>query len=222
MRLNRSIVLAAVAVLVLGIAGIAVAASTGGNEPARPTTHTLDTQPTAANVSNQLSAELRVLRETAPIGVGMPETIRSIITDDLATRSDANWRLARRVSTSTGPFYLVPGARSLCQISQAGIGCGPAGKIDDDPRAYVLFGFSRATNPKGTLTVAGIVSDSVADISATTAQGKAIPVPITDNVYSMQIPDTFTKLIYRTHDGREFVAPAPSLAASSATPAAPE
>lgn len=216
MRRNKAVLLCG-AVLALGGAGVAVAATSNDqNQPAEPTNHAAPAKEQTAGVDAHLASQLSVLRDQPP--ATLPASIRTIITDDLANRAGANPDLARRVDTTTGPLYIVPGNASLCQISQAGIGCGDSADFGKDPRAFALSGFSRATNDPGTITISGIVPDRVSGLDVVLEDGTTQPVTIAHNAYSATIPDSYSKLIYREADGSESVAEAPGHAPEPTPP----
>lgn len=195
--------------------GAAVAASSEKPGVSASTASAAPAKQVASSVGASVRSELRVFR-AARASDALPAEIRVLISDQLASRTGANWQLARTVDTPTGPLYLVPGDGTICQIGAAGVACGDASKLGEDPRDYALSGFSLGVNPKGTVTVSGIVADDVRRIEAVQADGSRTAIPIAGNAYSSFVPRGTAKLVYSTSDGRQFVAEGPRVPAPPA------
>lgn len=207
--MKLKVIIGAVAVLLLGATGIAVAVS--GGEPKNVTRGTVASvhhmahpavvarRKRALAVDPRLVREMRVFRvaRTSANAVSIPDRVRTLFNNDMGARAGANLALAREVATRDGAMDIVPGNGAVCQIGPGGIGCGPIANLS--PVGMYLVSAS-AEDPPGTRHVSGIAPDTVIGIDAVMADGSKTPIPMTDNAYAAAIGGNWTGLDFETTD----------------------
>lgn len=174
----RQVVVAAVAVAALVGAGVAIAAGFGafnGISAAQETQTGADVLPPAVlaqveQMNAQTAEENQAASSRFQIPLLLPDTARV-----LGTMPDGS-----------KVYGLTDTHGNLCLIGEAGDGCGPP-LTHSQP---ITLGTANASpTAGGTFIAQGVALDGVTSISFTVS-GKAVTVPVKDNVYIYKEPDS--------------------------------
>jgi len=194
--MRKRIAALALAALVLVCIGVEVAAATSNARTGRSDTSRVRGHALSRSITKNLS----VFRHARLASDDIPAAARLFEAQAINHVDDLEWGASRRADTPTGPMFLVPGASHICQVG-AGIACGPTSHLAI-PGSYILRTISGGFNPLGTVTVSGIVPDTVRSIDASTANGRTIVVEVRENAFSQVVPREVDRLAFHLRNGK--------------------
>jgi hypothetical protein len=192
------LVTVAAAVLAAG----AIAATSGSRDAGPPPDRATFTQaPQAASVTPGLSDRFSILRRGRNLRDDLPKEMAARMearpTDDFG----ANAHLARRASNAHHGLFVVPGTAGICLMS--GEGAGTCNMTEGAQRGEVLgtttgiaYGYA-----EGEYRVSGIAADGVDRVVLHMADGRSFDLPVTGNVYTIDVKGEPTTVDWDGPDG---------------------
>ncbi len=181
-KLSRTTVRASLGTLAVGglLAAGAVAATGNSNSVARSAS---GSQVVAPLATVPAATDFAVLRQPPASGRSVPSRVADAAADpEVAAKFGPNAAAAHAVhpnGDAAVTWYVMAGPNSLCLATTNGGSCGPLGRSEAGE-----FYVTQGSQPS---EVMGVAPDSIASVTATTANG-TVTETVVDNVYDVSGP----------------------------------
>ncbi len=214
-RSCRSYLILAVVAMMLAVAGVAIAATTGGS-PTTFSQYEAGQRAQLASAPDVAQTEaFSILRRARTSADALPAQLSLVLASSghFTGVFGANVALSRRVNGlgSTGSAWVVPGSGALCVYAtintdpsapQAGAPSGGVCQPDDGATQGDLYVESESDMAPGMDFVAGLVPDGVSTVTLDLADGTHQSVAVTENLYMAEIKGHIATIKFDTASQR--------------------